>query len=245
MIRIRTGDPEDRERGLGAAAAALRRGQLVGLPLDTSYGIAADAFSDRGTSALRAAKGRPDLSIPVMVPKIATVAGLAEVDATARRLMLDFWPGPLTLVLRAQSTLAWSLTDPAGRVAVRMPLHPVALELLARTGPLGVVAGASAPGPGRQVAGGTQGAPGGAPGDVSATTESVLDADDAFPTSLAEQLAVLLDAGSLPSSGASAVVDLTGEHPVLIRPGPLAIEILRDSCPGLIVPSAVSADPAP
>ncbi len=94
VIRIGTDDPEDRERGLGAATAALRRGQLVGLPLDTSYGIAADAFSERGTSALRAAKGRPDLSIPVMVPKMATVAGLAEVDATARGAHAGLLAGP-------------------------------------------------------------------------------------------------------------------------------------------------------
>ncbi len=155
-MRIDTNTAEERERGLAAAAAALRRGQLVGLPLDTAYGIAADAFNPRGTQALRDAKGRADLSIPVMVPKIATVAGIAEVDSDARRLMLDFWPGPLTLVLPAQPTLAWSLTDPSGRIAVRMPLHPVALDLLERTGPLGVVAAALPPrhGPARHPRGG-------------------------------------------------------------------------------------------
>ncbi|MGB7983427.1 MAG: L-threonylcarbamoyladenylate synthase [Candidatus Nanopelagicales bacterium] len=231
MMRIGTSEPEGRERGLGAATAALRRGQLVGLPLDTSYGIAADAFSERGTEALRAAKGRPDLSIPVMVPKVATVAGLAEVDATARRLMLDFWPGPLTLVLHAQSTLAWSLTDPAGRIAVRMPLHPVALELLARTGPLGVVAGASVPTTSAQ----SMSAPSTAP---STAPTSVLDVDSAFPPELAERLAVILDAGPMPSSAASAVIDLTGARPVLVRPGTLAIDTLRESCPGLVVPGA-------
>ncbi len=216
MIRIHTADPEERERGLGAAAAALRRGQLVGLPLDTSYGIAADAFSERGTQAVRAAKGRPDLSIPVMVPKVATVAGLAEVDLLARGLMSDFWPGPLTLILKAQPTLAWSLTDASGRIAVRMPLHPVALELLERTGPLGVVAAGAGH-----------------------------DADTAFPAELCEGLTVLLDAGALPAAPASAVVDLTGAQPVLVRPGPLAFEDLRGSCPGLLVAGAAPLPPAP
>jgi tRNA threonylcarbamoyl adenosine modification protein (Sua5/YciO/YrdC/YwlC family) len=213
-MRIATNTAQERERGLAAAAAALRRGQLVGLPLDTAYGIAADAFSARGTQALRDAKGRATLSIPVMVPKIATVAGIAEVDSDARRLMLDFWPGPLTLVLPAQPTLAWSLTDASGRIAVRMPLHPVALDLLERTGPLGVVA-ASATSP-----------------DEPATP------DGAFPDELATLLAVLLDAGPMPVGAASAVVDLTGAAPVLVRPGPLDADDLRASCPGLIVPTA-------
>jgi tRNA threonylcarbamoyl adenosine modification protein (Sua5/YciO/YrdC/YwlC family) len=213
-MRVDTNTAQERERGLAAAAAALRRGQLVGLPLDTAYGIAADAFSPRGTQALRDAKGRADMSIPVMVPKISTVAGIAEVDSDARRLMLDFWPGPLTLVLPAQPTLAWSLTDAAGRIAVRMPLHPVALDLLERTGPLGVVAAAAT-----------------SPGEPATP-------DGAFPHELAELLAVLLDAGALPFGSASAVVDLTGAAPVLVRPGPLDAEDLRACCPGLVVPTA-------
>jgi tRNA threonylcarbamoyl adenosine modification protein (Sua5/YciO/YrdC/YwlC family) len=213
-MRIPTTTAEERDRGLAAAAAALRRGQLVGLPLDTAYGIAADAFTPRGTQALRDAKGRADLSIPVMVPKIATVSGIAEVDTDARRLMLDFWPGPLTLVLPAQPTLAWSLTDASGRIAVRMPLHPVALDLLERTGPLGVVA-AAAP----------------SPRGASVT------ADESFPEELAALLAVLLDAGPLPAGTASAVVDLSGTAPILVRLGSLDPDDLRATCPGLIVPT--------
>lgn len=217
MIRIDTGDPGQRERGLAGAAAALRRGQLVGLPLDSAYGLAADAFHERGTQALRAAKGRDDLSIPVMVPKIATVPGIARIEGPARALMLGFWPGPLTLVLRAQPTLAWSLTDSVGRIAVRMPLHPVALELLDRTGPLGVVAAASVP-----------------------SCERVT-ADASFPEPLAAELAVLLDAGELPRATASAVVDLTGPAPVLVRPGPLAPADLIEVCPDLVVPTPGTA----
>jgi len=214
-MRIDTNAAEDRERGVTAAAAALRRGQLVGLPLDSAYGIAADAFNPRGTQALRDAKGRADLAIPVMVPRIATVSGIAEVDPAARRLMLDFWPGSLTLVLPAQKTLAWSLTDASGRVAVRMPLHPVALDLLERTGPLGVVAAAPAHPPGEPAT-----------------------ADGSFPEELAAHLAVLLDAGPLPVGAASAVVDLTGAVPVLVRPGPLDLDDLLACCPGLVVPGA-------
>jgi L-threonylcarbamoyladenylate synthase len=209
-LRIETSTPDERERGLAAAAAALRRGQLVGLPLDTTYGIAADAFSEAGIASLRGAKGRADLSVPVMVPRISTVSGIALVDTTARELMRGFWPGPLTLVLQAQPTLAWSLADRSGRIAVRMPLHPVALELLARTGPLGVV--------------------GGVPG---ATVP-----DDAYAQGLAEHLAVLLDAGALPPGSMSAVVDLTGSTPVLVRGGPVDPDDLLAVCPALVVPRA-------
>lgn len=208
---------ESREPGLAAAAAALRRGQLVGLPLDTTYGLAADAFDERGIQALRTAKGRPDLPVPVMVARIATVCGVAQVGALAHRLMADFWPGALTLVLRAQPTLAWKLPDAHGRVAVRMPLHPVALELLDRTGPLGVVAAA----PGAR------------------------DADTAFPPGMAGRLAVILDAGALPDGIASTVVDLTGRVPVLARPGPIDVAELLAACPDLVVPSLDGGQRAP
>ena len=192
-----TADPDQRARGLTAAVTALRRGQVVGLPLDTTYGLAADAFSELGVTRLRAARGRPDLTVPVMVPRIGTVAGIAEVSEPARALMRAFWPGALTLVLRAQPSLNWSIGADRRRVAVRMPLHPVALELLARTGPLGVVgAGAS-------------------------------DASSAFPDSKDEQPAVVLDAGELPGGAASAVVDLTGAEPALLRAGPLDPAELR------------------
>jgi L-threonylcarbamoyladenylate synthase len=216
-MRIEMRDPVERERGLAASAAAIRRGQLVGMPLDVSYGIAADAFDQRGTDALRAAKGRADLAIPVMVPRMATVQGVAQVTPEAKELMRGFWPGPLTLVLRAQSTLAWSLTDAAGRIAVRMPLHPVALELLDRTGPLGVVAAAVPPGAGP------------------------VTVQDSFPDGLADALAVLLDAGTLAGGAASAVVDLSGQVPILVRMGPLDVGDLSAACPGLVVPTAGGA----
>jgi len=218
VITHSTGRAGERERGLTAAAAALRRGRLVGVPVDASYGIAADAFSDRGTAALRAAKARPDLTIPVLVPRIATVAGIALVDDQARRLMLDFWPGSLTLVLRAQPTLAWSLTDRSGRIAIRMPLHPVALELLERTGPLGVVAGAAPP-------------------------SLPVDTRSAFPADLAEHLALVLDAGVLPAGRPSTVVDATGDVPVLVRSGAVPASDLVAACPQLVVPS--SGNPPP
>ncbi len=142
-------------------------------------------------AAIRAAKGRPGLAVPVLVPRIPTVSGIARPSAVAYQLMRDFWPGQLTLMLPAQPTLMWSLTDAAGRVAVRQPLHPVALELLEETGPLAVI-GASAP---------------------------AEDPSSAFPPELAEQLTVILDGGPLPGGPPSTVVDLSVEPPVLVREG--------------------------
>ena len=204
-VRFVTSDPADRARGLTASVAALRRGQLIGLPVDFHYGIAADAFSERGVAAIRAAKGRPGLAVPVLVPRIPTVSGIARPSAVAYQLMRDFWPGQLTLILPAQPTLMWSLTDAAGRVAVRQPLHPVALELLEETGPLAVI-GASAP---------------------------AEDPAGAFPPELAEQLTVILDGGPLPGGPPSTVVDLSVEPPVLVREGAVTGELLRSVSPDL------------
>ena len=198
-------DPAARTRGLAAAVAAFRRGQTVGLPVDAQYGLAADAFSERGVAALRAAKGRADLAIPVLVPRIPTVSGIATPSALAHRLMRDFWPGSLTLVLPAQPTLAWSLTDAAGRVAVRQPLHPVALELLEITGPLAVI-GAGTPG---------------------------ADPASAFPDELAEQLAVILEAGPLPDGPPSTVVDLSADPPRVVREGAVPVAELAAVAPEL------------
>lgn len=197
--RFDASDPADRGRGLAAALAALRRGEIVGLPVDAQYGLAADAFSERGVAALRAAKGRPDLAIPVLVPRIPTVGGIARPGVLAHRLMRDFWPGPLTLVLPAQPTLVWSLTDAAGRVAVRQPLHPLALEILERVGPLAVISGV-------------------APGESPAS---------AFPDALAEALTVILDAGVLPGGPPSTIVDLSVDPPAILREGAVPAADLR------------------
>ena len=126
--------------GLRAARQAIAKGQLVVLPTDTVYGIAADAFSPAAVERLLAAKGR-DRSAPppVLVAEAATLDALAEdVPASVRALTESFWPGALTVIVAARSSLAWDLGETRGTVAVRMPDHPVALELLRETGPLAV-----------------------------------------------------------------------------------------------------------
>ncbi|MBA8816529.1 tRNA threonylcarbamoyl adenosine modification protein (Sua5/YciO/YrdC/YwlC family) [Microbacterium halimionae] len=126
--------------GMRRARQAIARGELIVVPTDTVYGVAADAFSPAAVARLLAAKGRGRQSPPpVLVPGINTLRALAsEVPEAVERLVEEFWPGGLTIVLPAQPSLSWDLGDTHGTVAVRMPAHPMVLELLEETGPLAV-----------------------------------------------------------------------------------------------------------
>src|SRR3954463_15538068 len=126
--------------GMRLARAAIGRGELVVIPTDTVYGVAADAFSPAAVQRLLEAKGRDRTAPPpVLVPGIPTLDALAEsVPDEVRALVAEFWPGGLTIILRARPTLDWDLGETRGTVALRMPSDTIALELLAETGPLAV-----------------------------------------------------------------------------------------------------------
>ena len=126
--------------GMRLARQAISKGQLVVLPTDTVYGIAADAFNVEAVAALLAAKGRDrQAPPPVLIPSVATLEALASVIPDAvRALAAAFWPGGLTIILDAQPSLAWDLGETRGTVALRVPNNQIALELLADTGPLAV-----------------------------------------------------------------------------------------------------------
>ena len=126
--------------GMRAARRAIARGLLVVLPTDTVYGVAADAFHAEAVQRLLDAKGRGRQSPPpVLVPGIDTLRALvAEVPEPVERLVHEFWPGGLTIVLPSQPSLTWDLGETHGTVAVRMPAQPLALELLRESGPLAV-----------------------------------------------------------------------------------------------------------
>lgn len=214
-------DPEQRARGLAEAAAALRRGELVVLPTDTVYGVAADAFSPTAVAALLAAKGRGrDMPVPVLVGALPTLdAVVSSLSGPARALVEAFWPGPLTLVTHHQPSLAWDLGDTRGTVAVRMPLHPVALELLRTVGPLAVSSA------------NRSGLPP-APGVEQARSQ------------LGERVAVYLDGGPCPDPVPSTIVDVTGEPPRVLREGALPLARLREVVPEVAPPAAPPAGPA-
>ena len=126
--------------GMRLARASLGRGEVIVIPTDTVYGVAVDAFQPAAVQRLLDAKGRGRQSPPpVLVPGIPTLDALAEtVPDEVRALVAAFWPGGLTVILPARSSLAWDLGETRDTVAVRMPAHPVALELLSETGPLAV-----------------------------------------------------------------------------------------------------------
>ena len=132
-----TSTDEEREAAVEAASLAIQRGELVVMPTDTVYGLAADAFDKDSVQELLDAKGRGrDMPPPVLVSAATTLDALAvRVPSWARALVEEFWPGALTLVCHAHASLQWDLGDTRGTVAVRMPDHPVALEILERTGP--------------------------------------------------------------------------------------------------------------
>jgi len=126
--------------GTRLARSAIGRGELVVIPTDTVYGVAADAFLPEAVARLLAAKGRGRQSPPpVLIPGIPTLDALAEsVPDEVRALVDAFWPGGLTVILPARPSLAWDLGETRGTVALRMPANRVALEILSETGPLAV-----------------------------------------------------------------------------------------------------------
>lgn len=126
--------------GMRHARQAIARGELIVMPTDTVYGIAADAFTPSAVQRLLEAKGRGrNQPPPVLVSGQAALTALVEeIPEPVQRLVDEFWPGGLTIVLPAQASLSWDLGDTLGTVAVRMPDQRVALELLEETGPLAV-----------------------------------------------------------------------------------------------------------
>src|SRR5271154_2268080 len=135
-------DPQSRTAGVDAAVTAARAGELIVLPTDTVYGIGADAFIPAAVTTMLAAKGRGrNMPPPVLVGTARAAAALVDdLGAFGQDLIDEFWPGALTLVFRASPTLMWDLGDTRGTVALRMPLHPIALEVLKQPGPLAVPA---------------------------------------------------------------------------------------------------------
>ena len=203
--RFSTTTPEEREAAIEAASMAVQRGDLVVLPTDTVYGLAADAFDPDAVAGLLAAKGRGrEMPPPVLISNASTLDALArDVPAFARALVDAFWPGPLTLVCRQQTSLMWDLGDTRGTVAVRMPDHALALEILERTGPL-AVSSANATG-------------------LPAATDA-----DSAEEMLGDRIDVLVDDGESPVGEASTIVDCTGPQGRVLREGALTLDQLNE-----------------
>jgi len=199
----------ERKDGITAAIAAAKRGDLVVLPTDTVYGLGTDAFSQKGPQKLLAAKGRDrNMPIPVLVGHVKALDGLAQrVDGVTKALAEAFWPGALTIVVKAQPTLRWDLGETNQTVALRMPLNPIAIELLNAVGPMAVSSANKT-------------------GQPAAT-----NVDEAI-AQLGEDVTIYLDGGQTPGNIASTIVDVSSGEIKLLRQGAIPLEEIR-----LIVPN--------
>ena len=206
-----------------AGAQLLRAGRLVAFPTETVYGLGGDATNDRAVASIFATKGRPSFNpLIIHVPTIEEAARLVDFDERARHLATAVWPGPLTLVLPRRQHSPVSLLASAGldSLAVRIPDHPIALELLRATGC--PVAAPSANPSGR----------------VSPTTARHVS-EHVESGQLAQDVAMILDGGPCEVGVESTVLDLTGSRPTLLRPGGIPRETLEQYLGPIAVARAV------
>lgn len=189
-------DDNGRKVGLAQAATAIRSGRLVVMPTDTVYGIAADPFNPDAVASLLSAKQRgPEMPVPVLVGSWHTIDGLVpSVSAEARTLIQALWPGGLSIVVAQAPSLTWNLGHTAGTVMLRMPSHPVAIELLRDVGPLAVSSANVS-------------------GQPPATTAELAKRQ------LGDAVQVYLESGASDIGTASTIVDLSQGTPHIIREG--------------------------
>ncbi|MGO1384239.1 MAG: L-threonylcarbamoyladenylate synthase [Arachnia sp.] len=199
------------DAGIAAATAAVNAGDCVVLPTDTVYGIGADAFSSAAVQKLLDAKERgKDMPPPVLIAEPSMLRALAsDVPNDAAALAKKFWPGALTLILKAHKTLNLKVGESDGTVAVRVPDHEGARTLLRSTGPLAVSSANIS-------------------GQTAATTCE--EARSAF----GDRVAVYLDGGSVSGQGASTIVDFSrSDKGRVLRDGVLSFEELVAVATGL------------
>ena len=205
---------DERAAGLKDAVASAKRGELVVLHGDGAYVVVTDAFSERGVARIREFKQRPQMNVPVLVPRVETAEGIASLTGgagrVARELMRACWPGALTIVAPTQPLLAWTCA-PAGVVAMRMPLHPWTLEVVRAIGPTAVVPAH----------------------DHDADPVTSIDAAEQL---LGDRASVMLDGGECLPDQMSSVVDVTGEQAMLVRVGAFSADYLRRMAPDLNMP---------
>ncbi|MFC4109134.1 L-threonylcarbamoyladenylate synthase [Micromonospora zhanjiangensis] len=202
----------ERDRGVAAAVEAVKNGELVVLPTDTVYGIGCDAFTPYAVKALLAARDAGQTAPGVLVGSRHTLDGLVySLPQSARDLVEAYWPGPLTVVVEHSPSLQWDLGETGGRILVRMPLHPLALEVLRETGPMALSSANKVNQPAAR--------------DAETARDQFGYAVRAY-----------LDAGPCGSSLTSTIVDVTGPTPQVLREGALSFDQVRE-----VLPDAVRA----
>lgn len=198
--------PEGHEQEVQAAAQLLREGELVAIPTETVYGLGANALDPEAVRRIYEAKGRPSNNpLIIHVPSVNWLERYCrDVPELARRLAERFWPGPLTMILRASPVVPRETTGGLDTVAVRCPAHPVALAIIEAAGV--PIAAPSANTSGR-------------PSCTSAA--HVLEDMDG-------KIAGIVDGGDSAVGVESTIIDLTGQVPSLLRPGGMPLEALEE-----------------
>ncbi len=199
------GIAEQRLEGIAAAVRAAQSGELIVMPTDTLYGLGCDAFDNAAVSKLLAAKHRgPDMPVPVLVGSWDTYKGLvAHISDSMQLLVEAFWPGGLSIVVPQAPSLPWNLGDTRGTVMLRMPLHPIAIEVLRSVGPMAVSSANIS-------------------GHTPATTAL------AAKEQLGNSVAVYLDGGEASIGQPSTIIDLSQARPYLLREGAISAEAISE-----------------
>ena len=220
---IRNLENEENKSALERAGQILQQGGLVAFPTETVYGLGGDAFNPESSRKIYEAKGRPsDNPLIVHICRISDLEKVArDIPEVAYKLADAYWPGPLTMILSKQPSLPKETTGGLETVAVRMPDHPVALALIDAAG--GFVAAPSA---------NTSGRP-------SPTLGKYVYED------LAGRVDMLLDAGQVGIGVESTIVDLTGDVPMILRPGYVTPEMLEEVLRKVELDPALAAGPLP
>lgn len=197
--------PATRAEGLAEAAKAAKSGRLVVMPTDTLYGLGCDAFDNDAVASLLATKHRgPDMPVPVLVGSWETYKGLVAATTETMQLLVEaFWPGGLSIVVPQAPSLPWNLGDTRGTVMLRMPAHPVAIELLREVGPMAVSSA-----------------------NISGHTPPTTAL--AAKQQLGQAVSVYLDGGEAEIGKPSTIVDLSQSHPYLLREGAISAERIEE-----------------
>lgn len=183
-----------------SAAQIVKKGGVIVYPTDTVYGLGCNPFNENAVKRLFKIKGERTKPLPILASNIKEIEKIAQTTETTIKLAKKFWPGPLTMVLPKKSSLPNTVTCNLGSVAVRVPNHQVALELIRLSG--GLLVGTSANKSGKK------------------PSRTALDAAE----QIGEEVDVILDGGSTPIGASSTVIDLTEERPKILRQGPIEID---------------------
>lgn len=216
--RIKIEDPQRiREEDLAEAAGILRQGGLVAFPTETVYGLGANALNEEAAKKIYAAKGRPsDNPLIAHVADFETVELLAkEIPEAGKKLMEAYWPGPLTLVFPKSEIVPYGTTGGLETVAIRMPKDEVARTLIRLAG-----------------------VPVAAPSANTSGRPSPTTADHVYQD-MNGKIEMLVDGGPVGIGLESTIVDVSGDVPVMLRPGAITLEMLRETLGGVEIDPAI------